>query len=203
MKFQEFNLVINLVNFPPKWEFRLKNESFKISRNCAFIGNIENAVFHFFLVSTVLDAGENFGKISKSSFFVSSEEKISYSTKISKIFFQTQILQIENLIILEIGISVRNGWIPARYPHPRWVAETHAGLCRDSPQTTTRRSHQSCSRIFQQFKSTVFTQFFRESKRKFRPSVMLNLESQMNRKVKTVKLNSQLLLIRHKMMTKR
>ena len=112
----------------------------------------------------------------------------------------------KKLKFLEIGISVRNGWIPARYSHPRWVAETDAGLCRDSPKTTTRWSHQSCSRIFQQLKSRVSLMISHDprvsNKNKFRPSVMLNLESQMNRKIKTVKSNSQLLLI-HKMMTKR
>ena len=112
----------------------------------------------------------------------------------------------EILKFLEIEISVRNGWIPTRYSHSRWVAETYAGFCRDSPSTTARRSHQSCSRIFQQFKSKIFPRlgclnnFFIF---KLRPSVMLNSVFQMNQKIKTVKSNLQLLLIRHKMMTKR
>ena len=35
MKTREFTLVINLVNFPSKWQFRLKNENIEISGNSA------------------------------------------------------------------------------------------------------------------------------------------------------------------------
>ena len=108
----------------------------------------------------------------------------------------------EILKFLEIEISVRNGWIPTRYSHSRWVAETYAGFCRDSPSTTARWSHQPCSRIFQQFKSKIFPRLGCLNNF-LRPSVMLNSVFQMNQKIKTVKSNLQLLLIRHKMMTKR
>ena len=37
LKIQEFTLVLNLVSFPQKWQFRLKNESFEISGNSSYV----------------------------------------------------------------------------------------------------------------------------------------------------------------------
>ena len=63
VKVEEFTLVMIYVIFPQKWQFRLKNESFEISRNSAYL----YIMAHVAYMNTYLDPYRRFGTSSWAS----------------------------------------------------------------------------------------------------------------------------------------